>query len=120
MIWLILTPAVLSLLVLGAHYLREGQLVMCGLFVVNALTLLFVRNRWYPRLTQLVLGLGLIVWALALRDFMHERQASGEPVTRLVVIMGAVMAVDVLAIVLLGTARVRAHFTPKPVDVPAA
>lgn len=112
MIWLLLTPAVLSLLVLGAHYLREGAPFVCGLMVLNAVSLLFVRHAWYPKATQVVLGLGLVVWALTLRGFLHERAAAGEPATRLVVIMGAVIAVNVLAIVLLGSRRVRAHFLP--------
>jgi hypothetical protein len=52
-----LLPVVISLLLLGAHFLRAGQ---TSLVVVSLVLLipLFFRKSWVPRLIQLVLLLG--------------------------------------------------------------
>ncbi len=119
MIYLLLAPAVLSLLVLAAHFLREGNVFVCAIHVAMALTLLLQRRPWMPRFMQAFLAIGLVVWGLALSQFVHERQALGEPTLRLFVILGAVMAVDLLAIALLESRPVAAHFA-KPPATPGA
>ena len=56
-----LFPAVLSLLVLGAHFLRVGQ-VMLLVAVVAMLVLLAVRRPWAARVVQVGLLLGAFEW----------------------------------------------------------
>jgi hypothetical protein len=114
MIYLLLTPAVLSLLVLAAHFLRQGNVVVCAIHLGMALTLSLRHRPWVPRFMQVFLAIGLVVWGFALSQFVHERQALGEPTGRLVVILGSVMAVNALAIVLMGTRAVRARYAPPP------
>lgn len=51
MILLQLLPVVVSLLVLGAHFLRGGHVVFVAL-VIGTLALLGVRRRWAARVVQ--------------------------------------------------------------------
>ena len=105
MFGLLVTPAVLSALVLAAHFMRRGQILLC-LVCLAAAVLAFVRRRWAPRVVQVFLLLAVAEWARTLVALLHERRASGEPAGRLVVILGTVMAVALFGAVLLGTRRV--------------
>jgi len=117
---LALTPAVLSLLVLAAHFLRRGEMLQC-LAVLAALgALLFSRRPWVPRLVQAVLAAAAVLWGMTMNEMVRLRQASHEPAGRLAVILGSVIAVNVLAALLLGTGRVLGHYPAKaPQESPA-
>ena len=106
MIGLLLLPAVLSFLVLGAHFLRSGHFVLVALALVLT-ALLFVRRSWAPRVVQAALVLGAVEWIRTMVELVKRRTAAGEPFVRLVVILGGVALVAVLAALLLQTARVR-------------
>lgn len=105
MMALTLTPAVLSALVLAAHFLRSGQLVACALCLAAA-SLAFVRRPWAPRVLQAFLLLGVLEWARTLVALLGERRALGQPTGRLVIIIGSVIAVALLGAVLAGSRRV--------------
>jgi hypothetical protein len=86
------TLIVLSLLVLGAHFMRSGL----GVFVALALLLVLllpVRRRWVARTVQLVLVLGSLEWVRTLVQLAMWRNQHGEPFLRMVLILGAVAAV---------------------------
>ena len=85
-------PVVLSLVVLGAHFMRNGDTV----FVVTAvvlIALLFVRQAWVARLIQVVLVLGALEWIHTAYGLVQTRAALGEPYGRMLVILGSVAAV---------------------------
>ena len=84
-----LLPVILSVLLLGAHFYRAGQTLVAGLCVA-ALALLFLRNRWVPRLFQVVLVLGALEWLRTLYMIASMRIALEQPWARLAVILGAV------------------------------
>lgn len=85
-------PIALSLLVLGAHFLRYGNTP--GVAISLALVaLLFLRRAWVARVLQAALLLGAIEWALTLYRLVQMRAAMGEPATRMAVILGVVIAV---------------------------
>ena len=85
-------PIVLSLVVLGAHFMRYGNSV--GVFGSAVLiALLFVRRPWVARLLQVALIFGAVEWALTLYDLVQVRAAMGQPFTRMVVILGIVAAI---------------------------
>jgi hypothetical protein len=117
MLALTLTPAVLSAVVLAAHFLRSGQLLACVLCLAVA-ALAGTRQPWAPRAMQVFLALGTLEWAHTLVELTGERRALGEPAGRLVVIMGSVIAVTLLGAVLLFTRRVREHFRPLAAEHP--
>ncbi len=89
---LIIVPVVLCLVVLGAHFLRYGNWigVLGSLLLIALLT---VRRRWVARLMQLVLILGTLEWVRTLHELVQVRAATGQPFTRMAVILGVVAAV---------------------------
>ena len=96
---LIFIPVVLSLLALGAHFMRFGnELGVVGCIVL--LGLLFLRKPWVVRLQQVALVAGAFEWAHTLYYIVQARLAQGAPFTRLVVILAAVIAVTALSAVL--------------------
>ncbi len=86
---LLLLPVVVSSLLLGAHFLRAGIIP----FVILALlfpAVLFIRQAWAARLTQMILILGALEWIRTLMILVTERRAIGQPWARLFLIIGGV------------------------------
>jgi hypothetical protein len=89
---LLYVPVVVSLVVLGAHFMRYGQSVgVVG--VLGLIALLVFRRPWVARLIQVVLVLGAMEWAHTIYELVQGRAAQGQPFTRMVVILGVVAAV---------------------------
>ena len=89
---LFLVPIVLSLVVLGAHFLRYDSSI--GVFATLLLIgLLFLHRPWVARLMQVVLVLGALEWLRTAYEIGHMRALQGEPYGRMAVILGAVAAV---------------------------
>ena len=83
---------VVSLILLGAHFLRYGNVF--GLAASLALVgLLFVRSPWAARIIQLGLVLGAVEWAYTLYELVQMRLAQDAPVARMAAIIGAVIVV---------------------------
>ncbi len=116
---LLLAPAGLSLLVLGAHFLRAGRpaLVLVALALVG---LLFVRRRWAGRAVQAALVLGAVEWVRTTVVLTGERVAMGRPYARMAAILGAVAAVCLGAALLFLTGRVRRWFRAAGEPEPSA
>ncbi|MGD0483816.1 MAG: hypothetical protein ABSB58_04075 [Gemmatimonadales bacterium] len=115
---LLLAPAALSFLVLGAHFLRAGQLALVVL-AVGLLALLFVRRRWAGLTVQVALLLGAVEWVRTTRDLTGERASMGRPYGRMVIILGAVAAVCALSALLLIAPRARRSFGERRPEEPA-
>jgi len=87
-------PIVLSLVVLGAHFMRYGNSIgVIGSIVLIAL--LMVRRPWVARLMQVVLVIGALEWVRTLYELAQARAANGQSATRMIVILGIVVAVTV-------------------------
>lgn len=119
-----LTLATLSMLVLAAHFLRDGDWITTLCMLVCVAMLHFQRQRWVARLTQVLLALGACVWIGTAMETYQRRVAEGGDPRRLVLILGAVSLVDVVAAILLGAPAVLARYpsgSAKPkADPPAA
>lgn len=103
---LLFIPIVLSLVVLGAHFLREGSEV--GVVISIALIgLLVVRRSWAARIVQAALAVGAVEWVLTLYELAQFRAARGEPATRMVIILGIVVAVTLVSALLFQTRALR-------------
>ncbi len=103
---LTLVPVVLSLLLLAAHFLRAGVMVFV-LLVLAVLGLLAVRRPWVARIVQVVLVLGALDWVRLLIDLTRERLAMGQPVVRLVIILGSVVLLMLGSALAFRTERMR-------------
>lgn len=96
---IIYIPIVLSLVVLGAHFLRYGN----SFGVIGAavlIGLLFVRKPWAARMLQAALVLGAIEWVYTLYVMANLRIEFGQPYIRLVIILGSVAAVTFISALL--------------------
>ncbi len=93
---LLYVPIVLSLVVLGAHFLRDANHL--GVAVVVGLTgLLFVKRPGAARVVQVALVLGALEWVWTMYALVQVRTAMGMPATRMMVILGVVAAVTALS-----------------------
>jgi hypothetical protein len=109
-----LIPAVVSLLTLGAHFLRRGQIAACVVCVALC-ALLALRRAWVPLLLQAALAVGTVEWLGTTVLLTRARAHEGGPVLRLVLILGSVTAFTAASAWLVGSRHVRAHYTtPAP------
>lgn len=106
MLFVQLLPAVLSLLVLGAHFYRRGDLLFVGLALL-LLGFFFVRRRWAAGVLQIALVLGAAEWLRTLLVLARFRADLGLPYSRLIVILGAVAAVALLSLLAFRSRRAR-------------
>ena len=111
LIWLQLLPVVISLIVLGAHFLRSGSVVMVAITLV-VLGLLFVRRLWAARTIQAALLLGAVEWVRTLTRLAAWRAQEGQPALRLVLILGSVALLTGLSALVFRSARLRSWFEP--------
>lgn len=82
-------PAIVSALVMGAHFLRGGNIVL----VVVALAapfLLLTRRAWAVRAVQVGLLASAVMWFATAVRIGEVRRAIGAPSTRMFLILGAV------------------------------
>jgi hypothetical protein len=104
-----LVPVVLSLIVLGAHFMRAGNIALLAVVVV-VLALLAARRPWVARMAQAVLLIGALEWCRTLLSLASERVANGQPALRLVIILGVVTLVTALSSLLFETATLRRRY----------
>src|SRR5512140_2245025 len=96
---LLLLPAALAALVLAAHFLRAGNPVLM-LAALALIALMFVRRAWAARVIQLGLVLGTLEWVSTLVLLVSVRRHTGQPFTRMAIILGTVAAVTATSTVL--------------------
>ena len=84
-----LLPVILSLLLLGAHFFRAGEMIVVYVAVI-LIFMLFIRKVWVPWLIQFALLLGAVEWLYTLAFVAQMRASQGMPWTRMAVIMGGV------------------------------
>jgi hypothetical protein len=80
---------ILSALLLGAHFLRSGQLFLVILCLALPL-LLFVSHHRAGTALRAVLFLGALEWVRTAAFLMRDRLIMGEPWLRMVIILGIV------------------------------
>ena len=108
-----LLPAILSLLLLAAHFFRNGMEILTG--VCAALPfLLFFRQRWVPAVIQAALILGAVEWLFTLYGFAQVRIALGQPWTRMALILGTVALFSGLSALVFRSRFIRQRYKPSP------
>ena len=122
MSYLLLLPAVISFLVLAAHYMREvlgaggPTLLNLFLFTMSLLApLLFLwRDRRILRLVQLLLIMAALVWVSTAWEVYGHRITAHRPYRAAMVILGSVAAMNVLAAGLMELPALRRRYVPNP------
>ncbi|MFV1959622.1 MAG: hypothetical protein ACC662_09450 [Planctomycetota bacterium] len=113
MTFLLLLPAVLSLLAFCGHLLREGMVVLLP-FALLLLPLLLVPRGWVARLWQVALLAFALDWIRTGVFLASGRQASGEPWIRMAAILGAVALLAVGAALLFESRRLLERYQRPP------
>ena len=103
---LLYVPIVLSLLVLGAHFMRYGNNIGVAAVLVLIL-MLFIRQWWAVRLVQIALLLGALEWSYTIWELVMLRSAHGLPYIRMVAILGTVATVTLCSALLFQTATLK-------------
>jgi hypothetical protein len=102
-------PVILSSLVLGAHFLRSGNLILVVLSAALPLLLLIPRL-WALRTVQVVMVIGALEWVRTLATIAKIRMAYGEPATRMALILGFVALFTLASALLLRGRRVSERY----------
>src|SRR4051794_20934220 len=93
-------PAVLSSLLLAAHFLHADQPRAAAVCTLLPLAMLF-QLRWITRLVQLILFTGTFVWLWTMTQLAAQFQEMGRPSTRMILILSCVAAFTAISAVLL-------------------
>jgi signal transduction histidine kinase len=107
-----LLPVVISLLLIVAHYLREGQTAIVAIVLLLPL-LLFLKKFWVPWIIQAVLLLGALEWLLTLVAIARFRMIQGESWTRMAIILGAVTLFTALSSLVFRSSALKARYSGK-------
>lgn len=109
-----LTPAVLSLIVLGGHLFRNGPFLALPLVFVS-LPLLLIPRGWVARYFQFALLIAALEWVRYAIAVGLERDEAGQPWLRAVVILAA-MALFTLFSAAMFETRTLLHLYPRRYD----
>jgi hypothetical protein len=104
-----LLPAFLSLVLLGAHFLRGANYAFLAVAIFAGL-IMAVRTPWARRTVQAVLALGVVEWLRTLTVLVAARVSADLPFARLAAILGGVVVVTSLAAVALESERVKRFY----------
>ncbi len=99
-------PIVLSLVVLGAHFLRDGNMPLVAACLI-LIGLLLVRHVLVARLVQTALVLGALEWLWTLYRLVEVRVALEQPYLRMTIILVVVAAISLCSALLFQTQTLR-------------
>lgn len=102
---------ILSCLLLGAHFLRGGHLVLMVLCLIIP-SLLLIKKRWSLIIVQIFLFVGTWIWIRTAIIIIHERMILGIPWGKIVIIIGPIAIFTLLAGLLLNSQVVRKRYPP--------
>jgi hypothetical protein len=94
---LLFAAPVVSFLVLGAHFLREGALFLTAACAALAVAV-FWRHPRVTRLLQAALVLGTLEWAWTAFTLVQQRAGDGRPWGRMALILGIVALVTAASV----------------------
>ncbi len=109
MVVLFILPASLCFLLMAAHCLRAGSLVLVAVSLAM-MGLLWIRRPWMRVVVQVLLALGALEWVRTTYLLAQTRMEEQEPWIRAAVILLAVAAFNLLAAGLLHLGPVRRRY----------
>ena len=105
-----LLPVFISFVLLAAHFLYAGQMII-SIVLLSLLLLLLLRKTWVPRVIQTILLLGSVEWLRSLYSHAQDRIELGEPWMRLAIILGAVALFTALSCLVFRSGSLRKRFS---------
>jgi len=104
-----LLPVILNVIILAAHFLREG-LPLVVMALLWSLLLLLVKRPFVPRVFQVLLVLGGLKWVQTAINLINQRMLLGEDWGRLAAIMGGVALFSLASALLFQTRPLRQRY----------
>jgi hypothetical protein len=104
-----LFPFIFSAPIVGAHFLRSGNLLLaavCALFPF----LLLLRKPWVLIAGQVFAYLGSVLWVLTAVEIANRRILFNEPWARMAAILGGVALLTLVGGLMLNHKQVREHY----------
>jgi len=102
----VIAVSVASSLLIGAHFLRAGNIVLAVLFPGSA-ALFFVKAPWAALIQQILHYIAAAIWIETLVRLTRYRILAGQAWGRMAIILGTVAAVSVLAGMLVNSSAVK-------------
>lgn len=104
-------PLIISSLLMAAHLYRYGSTYLAAscLFL---LILLFIKNRWIPRLFTIAMFIYATEWLRTLTVFIRLYSENEQPVTRLAIILGTVVLATLLSTLVFKTKTMKQRYNP--------
>ena len=99
----------IAALLLGAHFLRAGNVLMMALCVAAPLLFLW-RRRWSLLLLQILAYGAALTWIAVAYQLMELRQRSGQPWTVAAIILGSVALFTFAAGLLLNSRAIKDRY----------
>jgi len=109
MVILCLLPAIVSSLLIAAHFYRMGSSLLIFIAFLFPL-LILVRHQWAARAVQVYLLFAAAEWVRALLAFVDIYERAGVSWTRLAVILGAVALFTFCSAIFLSCRPVKSYF----------
>lgn len=107
-----IVPLIIAFLLLAAHFLRAGSLVLTVVCLLAPL-LLLMRRRWVLMLVQFSAYVGAGVWIYTTITLLQERLVFGRPWSVAVIILGSVTLFTILAGWLLNSRAIKDKYPPR-------
>ena len=104
-----LLPVFISFLLMGAHFLRAGQMVIAVALVMSAVAVL-IRQYWVPWVIQVLLLLGAVEWLLTLYSVAQIRIGQDMPWMRMAIILGVVALFTALSCLVFRSKALRERY----------
>jgi hypothetical protein len=102
-------PLIIAFLLLGAHFLRSGHLLLAGLSTLAPL-LLLIKKRWILLIVKWLTYSAAIVWIQTTFSLVQQRRMTGLPWVRMLLILSGVTVLTVYAGYLLSSDIVKRRY----------
>lgn len=104
-----LIPALLSLLILAAHFYR-AEIFWLAVFMILVIFLIFVKANWVPPVMQIILILGTLEWVRTAFVLIYQRQELGQPWLRMTIILAAVALLTFISFLIFRSKTIIARY----------
>lgn len=102
-------PLIIAFLLLGAHFLRSGHIILAGLSIFVPLMLL-IKKRWILLVVKWLAYSGAIVWIQTIFFLVQQRRIAGVPWVRMLLILSGVTVLTLYAGYLLNSDIVKQRY----------
>jgi hypothetical protein len=104
-----LIPVIIAFLILAAHFLRDGHLILTAASILVP-GLLLLRKRWVLTLVQGLAYFGAAVWLYTASVLVQQRIMAGVPWVRMLIILFGVAVFTLFSGHLLTSESIKKHY----------